>query len=279
MAVWDTKPTTLQKKRIYNLISQNDKILKRILNVSQKQLNQILKLYASNPEQLYNALQYWISGGTLTNPAYSNDIAVFTENIGTAYSIGLTMAGGTATVAQQVIKETMTDSIMNYVTKLDTDTKKSLAKTLTEGYDQAKFPKQIVEEMQKTLNNSKYKASMITHTETMRASNAANWSQSKVNGATYFTVDVRPGACKYCVGQLQGRVFSIDKTEYIPPIHPWCACVARYHTDYNEAMSDAQSISQRNKAKIAELKEKGYAFPKNGTGPLSPAAQLQRKGG
>lgn len=276
MAAWDKKPNTLIKKRLYNLMADNNRILTRILNLSQKQLNQLLKLYSNNPETLYTALQYWISQGTVLNGVYSEELAAFTANIGKAYAIGLATASGTPAAAQEIIKATMQDSIMNYVTKLDSDIKQKLANTLTEGYTKGQFPKQTINQMQKNLEYNKYRASMITHTETMRASNAANWSQSKVEGATHFTVDVRPGACKTCISQLLGKVFKIDEVKYIPPIHPWCSCVPKFFMDESEAKDDALRLQQRNDKKLSKLLDKGYLIPENGTGPLSPEAQAQR---
>lgn len=277
MAVWDKKPPTVQGKQLYNLMAENTRILTNILKISQKQLDKLVKLYAKHPEKLYKALQYWISQGTVLNPAYTNELVTYLTNLGGAYNIGLSLAEGTPIATQAIIKTVMQDSVMNNITKLDTSIKQKLADTLTEGYSKGQFPQETVQKMQKHLQYNEYRASMITHTESMRASNAANWSQSKVEGATHFTVDVRAGACKWCVKTYEGRVFRIDEVKYLPPIHPWCSCTPRFFFSEEEAQADADMISQRNTARIKELKDKGFSFPENGTGPLSPKAQEQRR--
>jgi len=279
MAAWDKKPNPLIKKRLYNLMADNEQILTKILNIKQKELNQLLKLYAKHPEKLYKALQYWIAQGTLLNNANIGDLATYINNMGTAYSIGLSLVEGTPIATQQAIKTVMQDSIMKYVTNVDTQTKQKLAKILTDGYDQKQMPRDTIKQMQSHLEHDKYRASMITHTETMRASNGASWAQAKAEGATHFIVDVRPGACKYCVKRFEGRVFGIDEVKYLPPLHPWCACVPQFFFSEDEAQNAADEFKQRNLDEIKRLKDKGFEFPENGTGPLSPEAIAQRKKG
>jgi SPP1 gp7 family putative phage head morphogenesis protein len=264
---WDTATTPKAiPPQMYNIIADNVKILTDILNISQKELETLAKTF-KNPEQLQQMLQGLINRGFIGTSENLEVLNTFQNNIGIAFQTGLAQAGGTPSPVMSLIQTTMIDSVMNYVTRMDTDLKKQLGQILADGYAQKQFPPQIIKKMKDEVGITKARAGMIARTETMRSSNMANWSQAKVNGATHFIVDSRAAACKYCRMAFSGRVFSIDETKYIPPFHPNCACVPIFFYDETEAQNYLDRVNKRNEKERKLLTKQGHKLPSDGTGP------------
>lgn len=252
--------------RLHNLIADNEKILTKILNTSRMELEAVAKTY-KNPAELEQILRALINRGFITTDTHSEDITRFKSNVGSAFEIGLFQGPTPANPAvMSIIQETMVNSAVNYITKLDSDLKMQLGQIMADGYKNKVFPTDIVKQMSERVGITQGRAGMIARTETMRSSNIANWSQAKANGQKYFIVDHRGAACIYCKQIASKGVFSIDETRYVPPYHPNCACVPIFFDDKADAKDYLDRVMKRNKLEIKEMKRQGYKIPKDGTG-------------
>lgn len=263
---WESavKPKTIPP-HMYNLIADNEQILKKILGVSQKELQAIIRTY-KDPAQIEQILRALIQRGFIVTDQNMELLNQFKQNIGTAFEIGL--AGGQTAPGgvTSIIQTTMIDSVMNYVTRMDTGLKKDLGQILAEGYIQKRMPVETVKLMTDKIGISQARAGMIARTETMRSSNIANWTQAKTDGAQYFIVDHRAAACKHCIKLFSNNIFLIDETRYIPPIHPNCACVPIFFQNRAEAMDYLDRVVMRNNSERQLLEKQGFKLPDNGTG-------------
>jgi SPP1 gp7 family putative phage head morphogenesis protein len=266
-AAWDevAKPKSLPDG-LYNKIADNQQLLQKVLKLGQAELEQAVKTF-KDPNQLEQVLRAMVNRGFVITDANTEDITTFKQNLADAFQIGLNTGNVAPSASSSIVQITMVDSVMQLVTKMDTDLKKDLGKILADGYAQKKFPTEIVKEMSDKIGISQDRARKIATTETMRGSNTASWSQAKAEGAKYFIVDYRAAACKRCIQLFSGRIFDIDETKYIPPIHPWCACVPVYFDSKKDAEDYAKKIKKRNKLEKALLEKQGYKLPKDGTGP------------
>jgi len=262
---WESavKPKTIPP-HMYNLIADNEQILKKILGVSQKELQAIIRTY-KDPAQIEQILRALIQRGFIVTDHNMELLNQFKQNIGTAFEIGL--QGGTTAPGgvTSIIQTTMIDSVMNYVTRMDTSLKQELGQILAEGYIQKRMPVETVRLMTEKVGISKARAGMIARTETMRSSNIANWAQAKTN-AQYFIVDHRAAACKHCIKLFSNNIFRIDETRYIPPIHPNCACVPIFFHEKEDAVEYVGRVHERNNIERQLLIDQGFKLPDDGTG-------------
>lgn len=274
---WDmvAKPKTIPPQ-MYNLIADNEQILSKILNISQKELQTVLRTY-QDPAQVEQILRALTQRGFIITDRNTEDLARFKQNIGTAFEIGL--QGGTTAPGgvTSIIQTTMVDSVMNYVTRMDTSLKQELGQILAEGYIQKRMPVDTVRLMSERVGISKARAGMIARTETMRSSNIANWTQAKTGGAKYFIVDHRAGACKHCIKLFSSKIFRIDETRFIPPIHPNCACVPIFFHSKAEARDYLDRVLMRNIQERKLLTEQGFKLPSDGTGVNALGREQQEK--
>lgn len=256
-----------------NLVSENTEILTKILNISKKELQVLAQTY-KDPVVLQQVLQALVNRGFIITEQHTEALATFKNNIGTAFQIGLSQGTGTPSPVMAIIQQTMTDSVMNYVTRMDAQLKKELGQILADGYRDKIGYRDITKQMTDRIGIKESRAGMIARTETMRSSNMANWSQAKTSGAQYFTVDHRGAACQYCKKYFGGKIFGIDETRYVPPIHPNCCCVAIYFQDKMDAMGYSQRVHERNVMERDLLTRQGHAIPKDGTG-VNPLGREQ----
>lgn len=263
---WESavKPKTIPP-HMYNLIADNEQILKKILGISQKELQAIIRTY-KDPAQIEQILRALIQRGFIVTDQNMELLNQFKQNIGTAFEIGL--QGGTTAPGgvTSIIQTTMIDSVMNYVTRMDTSLKQELGQILAEGYIQKRMPVETVRLMTEKVGISKARAGMIARTETMRSSNIANWTQAKTGGAKYFIVDHRAAACKHCIKLFSNNIFKIDETRFIPPIHPNCACVPIFFHEKEAAVEYVGRVHKRNNIERQLLIDQGFKLPDDGTG-------------
>lgn len=169
---------------------------------------------------------YTSQNAFVTGPAAEEATKIVT-NIMNASRFSALPKGST----QELVKGVMSENTMHYVTKMGEDMKTELRKIAVQSYDQKLAPREIAKEMASKIDGmSEARARTIARTETLRASNLANYAQAKQMGAQSFTVTSDPNRCPVC-GELYGDgtiVFSIDQNDMIPPIHPNCGCIPRY---------------------------------------------------
>lgn len=266
-AAWDeaAKPKALPEG-LYNKLADNQQLLQKILQLGQLELENTLTAF-KNPNELEQVLRALVNRGFIITEDRKEELDKFKQNLADVFEIGLNTGTTPPPAASSIVQTTMVDSVMQLVTNLDTDLKKNIGKILSDGYAEKKFPRDIVKQMSDEIGISQSRAKKIATTETMRGSNAASWTQNHSEGMKYFVVDVRAAACKDCIRHFSGRVFKISETRYIPPIHPFCACVPIYFATKAEAQDYAKKIQRRNELERDLLKKQGFKLPKDGTGP------------
>lgn len=174
-------------------------------------------------------LDQWIQklGGIVVQNPFTTGVASeeaqkIVQSITSATKHSALPKGGT----HELVKGVMSENTMHYVTKLGDDMKTELRKIAVKSYDKNLAPRDIAKEMSDKIDSlSQSRAQVIARTETMRASNLANYSNATMNmGAKSFTVDSDPNCCPEC-DSTYGHgsiVFSADQVDMLPPLHPNC---------------------------------------------------------
>lgn len=166
-----------------------------------------------------------------------------------AFMNGIKYQGGSKTPLNTQYSEVLSDTASSFVSKLGETLKTEILATIQSGTaDPEKQFGDIVKDVQDLLGNKEYEATRIVRTETMRATNSAAYIQAKSEGKQYWTVDNRDEACETCVEEYEGRVFEIDNTADLPPIHPNCACVPEFHDEKSEAEDWANMLQSENES-------------------------------
>lgn len=214
----------------------------------------------------------------MTNPflktEYGGDIDELRKAISSLFDFSIKVeAAGTPNPVVLQMKGMVEQSVMKYITNMGDDTKKQLGTIISEGIKKQQSHIDVAGQIQREIKISKGRAKTIARTETMRASELATYTQSLADGAQFFVVDNRAEACRTCKRTVAGKVFKIDEKQYIPPLHPNCACIALYYTDEQQAKGDSKSIKRENENTVKELEKKGLYLPPDGTGPLQEGAK------
>ena len=134
----------------------------------------------------------------------------------------------------EVVKGVISENTMHYVTKMGDDMKTQLRQIAVKSYGEHLAPRNIAKEMSKSIDGmSNTRANLIARTETMRASNLANYANAKYNmNAQSFIVNSDPDCCELC-SETYGHgsiTFDISQNDMIPPLHPRCECTALFST-------------------------------------------------
>lgn len=207
--------------------------LKKQVQLNTKQFQILMKDIRNDVTRLTqnsNSLDEWITklGGYttqnvfITGPA-SKEATSIVQNIMQSTKYSPLPKGGT----QELVKGVMSENTMHYVTKMGEDMKTELRKIAVQSYDAKLAPRDIAKEMATKIEGmSNTRAQVIARTETMRASNLANYAHAVEMGAKSFTVNSDPERCELC-GEVYGDgeiVFDISQNDIVPPLHPRCEC-------------------------------------------------------
>lgn len=236
-------------KQLSNLVQTNTKLLDRIMKTSQNEITNLYKT-AESPEEAYQILQIITQQPIIQTAKNSEDLQKFQDNIGKAWQYGMKTGNEAPLKTVQLMEGMIKENVMNYVTKLDNDTKQALSDIVTKTIkdnlgvpvEQRVMPEQLAQMMSQELNGNVARSRMIARTETMRASNLAGWSQNKAEGCTHFIVDNRAESCEECASEFEGEVFTIDQIDVLPPVHPNCACVPEFFKSEDEAQSWSDTL-------------------------------------
>lgn len=264
-----------ETERLNTLQLNTAEQLRGMLRISERDWRQILRV-AKTPDELLRMLQAWVSSDVLITPKTQPFIDSVTQNIGTAYQIGVLSGNKPPSTFVELMKQAVTDSSMTYIKKLDDEIKNGIRRAINLSFTMNTYGERrvthtdLVDRVNKSYGIGRNRMDMIARTEIMNAANLGSWSQAKAEGSKYFTVESRPACCKYCNKYYRGRVFSIDDAQYLPPFHPRCACVAVFHDSKRVANEYLQRSDNIHDTELRKLKDKGLKIPDNGTGPLLP---------
>lgn len=189
-------------------------------------------------------------------------IAYATTNI----SSGAMLVGEQLSSIMTMVKQNFLDMLGNFGNNFNRNIRNAVQMAL----DTGQTPKQLSQTLQKRFKLNEHHAKTLANTEMARAGNLARHAQGIENGAKYFVVDPRAGACKYCYAKYEGEIFDVTETLQLPPLHPNCKCIPVYFKKLDDAGDYAGRIMDRNTGDRASLIDKGYNIPQDGTQPLRP---------
>lgn len=200
-----------------------------------------------------------------TTPISNQKLLKYQDNINKMFNFGIQYSNKTPSATVKQLQETVKQSSMEYITKLGEDYKKRAGKIVADGLRNKTMPSEISKQLSNELNITRARADTIARTETMRAANLGSYSQAKRDGMTHYIIDNRAEACKYCQRSVAGRVFSIEDTSFIPPLHPNCACIPVYFRDKLEAQGWADRLSGEKQVIRDRIEKGGTKIKPDGT--------------
>jgi hypothetical protein len=231
---------------------------KRQANINAKRFNQLMRdiekdvgrrtINAKDTDDWMNKLGMYANRNPFTVGGVKHDetVKILNNIMDSAKFKGLTRGG-----TQELVKGVIAENTMHYVTRMGDDMKNQLRKIAIDGYNQKLAPRELAKKLQAEVQGlSKTRAMAIARTETMRASNLANYVNAKLNmGAKSYKVNSAHDCCPKCVEIFKhgSQWFDIDDLTYFPPIHPHCGCVPAYSTktaDENNGFSDLDSLEK-----------------------------------
>ena len=265
-AAW-TDPNPKISPQMYNIIANNEKLIKNILKISRIEFENTVKNF-QNPEQLKQIVDALIQRGFIDIAANKENLEQYRNNIGRAFELGTNSYQPSTKQMLDIYKEVIQNNEVNYIKNITEKQKEDILRILTDAIQNRQMQPNTIQQISNAAGLNESRAGGITRTSMMRASNAASYAQNHSEGAKYFVVDFRAAACKDCIALYHNRVFNIDEAKYIPPIHPNCACVPMFFNTYEEAEAFAKDISKRNALELKELKKRGFKdIPDDGSGP------------
>lgn len=138
----------------------------------------------------------------------------------------------TAKFSEKAIKEILNGSFkqnqFSNIWAKDVDfMKATLEKTLDNALNRGEHPTKLVSELRTVFEKSSaFEARRLLVNETAHIQTRIQLSSFNKAGFDKVEFVAQPNACDKC-GQYNGKIFSIDKIEYLgakPPIHPHCRC-------------------------------------------------------
>nr|WP_302578260.1 hypothetical protein [Methanobrevibacter arboriphilus] len=257
-----TQLKLLGKKYNKEQLSIIDKIINKFILILQKQTTYegIYALLTVNLFKTIEAKELLLEyEKTLTK--------IFTKTI--------TLQGGkTQTIAR--LAPIFNENSTQYLTKYGDTVAKQINTIINEGITQKTPPNKITNNIQALLKNQRWEAERIVRTETMRAVNTASYLQAQKEGKKYYNTDPRAEACKYCQTVHANGPYPIENTNYIPTLHPHCACLAVYYYNLEEAQQDREYMTdqiQKQRKVIGEenIKDNGTSYNVN---KITPKARI-----
>ena len=112
------------------------------------------------------------------------------------------------------------------------DIKQSVRDIVKEGYNNNLSQYEIADNISAKIGTIKNtRANVIARTEIARTATISDYIVNVERGATTFTVDCRETCCSECeevynFGQIE---YDISDVDMLPPYHPNCRCVAKFH--------------------------------------------------
>jgi hypothetical protein len=120
---------------------------------------------------------------------------------------------------------------LDYIDPIDDYTKQIIINILAEiVYD----GRGIIDATNKILSKTKLSyedAEKISKNELNRIKNLGNWYVYKEKGFKYFKISKAIDACNKCQGAYDKKIFKIDQSEMLPPLHDLCTCKSIFYRE------------------------------------------------
>lgn len=169
----------------------------------------------------------WLTrlGSSITVIKYEEHVERLAESIARASGATTTMPPG---AQLELVKSMIREDVKGYIEKLTDDLKVNLTEKLLEAYDAKKPPLELARELTREVEGlAAHRARTIARTETMRASNLAEYVRGVyVKGFQAYRVTSAVDCCEECAETYQygEAIFGADETDLMPPLHPNCRC-------------------------------------------------------
>ena len=152
---------------------------------------------------------------------------------------------------KELVRLTIEDRVGDLITDVGEEVKESVREVVRDGYNSNLSQDEIATNISNTVSSIKGKrAKAIARTEIARTATISDYIINKERGATHFYVECRNTACPICKkawhkgwteendssyrprdssaggkGWIGDKVYSMNDTGRLPPIHPNCRCV------------------------------------------------------
>ena len=98
-----------------------------------------------------------------------------------------------------------------------------LSKGLLDMMEAGITPQNLQKDLMKTFNASFGQTARIIRTEYVHVANESTINRYKDAGIQKYRFVCSPGACEICQ-ESADKIFSVEDTEFLPPLHPNCRC-------------------------------------------------------
>lgn len=213
----------IYRQKLYRHVARNEAY-------AQKLVDKILRDTETLAQHSEN-IDEWIErlGLHITTARYEDDIMRIAEEAAKGTVAANRMKPG---VQVELVKSMVREDVQGYFQKLMRVYHEDLRGRFLEAYDARKPPLEFARDLTKQVSGmTDHRARTIARTETMRASNLAEYARGVYEkGFQAFRVTSAQDCCKECaeVYQYGETVFRADETDMMPPLHPNCRCTVAW---------------------------------------------------
>ncbi len=118
---------------------------------------------------------------------------------------------------------------MDYISPVDDDTKLIIIELLAEIVSEGRGIIEATNEIVSKTKLSYEEAEKVSKNELSRIKNLGNWYLHKENGFKYFKITKAIDACGECQEAYDKKVFNIEQSSILPPLHDSCTCTAIFY--------------------------------------------------
>ena len=198
---------------------------------------------------------------------------------------------------KELVRVTVEEKVGELIVDVGEDIKDSVRDIVREGYDRNLSDDKIAENISSKVSSIKGKrARAIARTEIARTATISDYVINRERGATGWYVECRNTACPVCKdrwhkswtpenddsfepsdtsaggkGWIGDRIFSMEDTGRLPPVHPSCRCVVYY-------TSEEPNVSVEPTTTTTETVESNSQYYKSDNGVIVDDMGISSKG-
>lgn len=132
---------------------------------------------------------------------------------------------------QALFKTVIQERVATLVTNVNDDTQQVIRDIMRKSYREGINSRTVAQEIQQQCDSiNKTRARSIARTEVKNAQVTADYISSKSRGANVYKYTCGHNPCEVCEVD-DGKIFSIDDLEHLPPRHPNCCCGVSFYYD------------------------------------------------